>query len=133
MNRNFIFAFILLVTISIVNASPLQLSGKNETQPGEQTFEVFITLKNYDIIEGTSFDINVVDQERPRMLVSYSLDLCSLSEYPIKAESKAGSTYFSMQKITLPKILSKYFIRVEHFLNAPDVTVLFSCAIAIIG
>lgn len=156
MNRNFIFALILLVALfSIVNASPLHLRDGKATQfnkcegypkssfpelltvkltpdpiAKEQTFEVSITLQNYDITPGTVLNIDIVDQDNPRLLMFYSIDICSQTDCPVKA----GTTYSSTQKITLPsKLPSKYFIRVEHFMNAPDVTIPYSCAIAIVG
>ncbi|RIA93148.1 hypothetical protein C1645_819779 [Glomus cerebriforme] len=160
MNQNFIFVFILLITLSIVNAAPFQHDKKgiqfkkcegypkdaepdlltvtvtpDPIEPGkEETFDISITLKNYNITDGTFLDIGYVDDDTKEGLGFFSLDICSKTKCPIEVGSKAGSPYSTTQKFAAPtKLPSKYTISVLQFLNAPDIGIPYSCAVASIG
>ncbi|CAG8608071.1 1737_t:CDS:1 [Acaulospora colombiana] len=155
MYRNFIFALILLATLSIINSTPIlhekrgiefrKCNGypKNSTppllnvkvtpdsiEPGKNlTFDISGSV-DFDIPAGTYLNIILFVPSQFGYIQAFDMDLCSDTQCPIKA----GTVYSTTRKLTMPKLLpSKYTILVYELNYSSEVSVPYICANATIG
>ena len=151
MNRNFIFVFILLAALSLVNARPHELRKRTITfgqcpnfdgpvfdvtispdpvvAGASVIFTVSGTLKN-DIVETTQLTISFVKPNGSPLETTYSRPICSDSG-DVKCPIKAGTKFTTTATVTPPGTLpNPYGIAVVIF--EPPRNVL-GCAFAGVG
>jgi ML domain len=120
MNRNFIFAFILMATLSTVYAIPLQPRDICSTNAGE--FNVIVSPDNIvpgspftfklsgklngDISTGSIFNAALIDSDL-NLLATYSEDYCSSQS--ISCPISAGVEFSTEITKTAPDTLPKSF------------------------
>ena len=154
MNRNFIFVFILLAALSLVNAMPHELRKRTTSfkqcpnsklanvpildvtispdpvvSGASDTFTVSGTLEK-DIVETTPLVIEFFDASGTVLGTPYAEPICGTSGGP-DCPIKAGTKFTTTATITAPDSLpSQYFIGVA-VAESPEVAL--GCAVADVG